>query len=294
MTKKKHDGNIIWLASYPKSGNTWLRIFFNNLLSNKSEPININELNETDLGSSGRIGFDSLVGVDSADLTQREIDFYLPKVHKHYSRSLTENKFVKTHDALTQNDVGEWIIPKEATYKAIYLIRNPLDVCVSFAHHSGFENFDLAIKHLASEEALLGYSYKSQMNQLHQYLGSWSGHVKSWLKFPSEKLLVVRFEDLKLSPQKTFSKIVKHLNLKSSQELITQAIDRSKISKLQKMEDEQGFNEKLPNSERFFRKGKIGSWRDELTAEQAEKIINNHKEMMIKFNYLDLQGNLKV
>ena len=106
--------------------------------------------------------------------------------------------------------------------------------------------------------------------------------------------MVVRYEDLKLQPQITFSKIVNHIGFSYTENEITKAIENSKIEKLQKMEEKDGFIEKLSSKKPFFRKGKIGSWREELTQSQANQIINDHREMMVKFNYLDLQGNLTV
>lgn len=293
MTKNK-EGNIIWLASYPKSGNTWLRIFLNNLLSDQDEPVDINALHKTGSTSSVRRLFDEMIGVDSADLTKEEIDYYLPKAHKMRSEQLSEKQFIKSHDAFTKNKESEWIIPIEATYKAIYLIRNPLDVCVSFAYHSGHTNFDEKIKNMASSKTTLATSEKGQNNQLHQYMGSWSDHVNSWANFPKNKLLVVRYEDMKLRTQETFTEIVRFVNLKHSDTEIADALDKSKISRLQKIEDEKGFREKMEKAQRFFRKGIIGSWREELSEEQVNQIIEDHRALMLKYNYLDKDGNLNV
>lgn len=291
MTK---EGNIIWLASYPKSGNTWLRIFLNNLLSESDEPIDLNALHETGSISSARRLFDELVGVDSADFTQSEIDYYLPKVHQMRSDQLTEKEFVKTHDAFTKNKDGQWIIPIEATFRAIYLVRNPLDVCVSFAHHSGHTDFDRMIKRMASSKTTLAHSKKGQNNQLHQYMGSWSDHIISWQNLPKDKRLVIRYEDMKLKTQETFTKIVRFAGLTHNEEQIADALDKSKMSRLQKMEDEKGFREKMQKAKRFFRKGIIGSWREELTDAQAQQIVKDHKAIMLQLDYLDIDGNLKV
>lgn len=293
MTKEK-EGNIIWLASYPKSGNTWLRIFLNNLLSGKDEPVDINALHETGSISSARKLFDEMIGVDSADLTLEEIDYYLPKVHQMRSEELTEKQFIKTHDAFTKNKEGKWIIPIAATYKAIYLVRNPLDVCVSFSHHSGHTNFDKMVKQMASAEMTLAASKKGQNNQLHQYMGSWTDHVNSWANLPKDKLLVVRYEDMKLQTQATFTKIVRFVGLQHSEVEITAALEKSKISRLQEMEAEKGFRENIHKKTPFFRKGIIGSWREELSEEQANQIIEDHRELMIQYDYLDKDGTLKV
>lgn len=288
------EGNIIWLASYPKSGNTWLRIFLNNLLSEKEEIININALYEIDFISSERVFFDETVGVDSIDLTLDEIDYYLPYVHTLRSQQLTEKKFIKTHDAYTKNKQGNWIIPVSTIYKTIYLIRNPLDICVSFAYHFGHTNFNKMIKQMANPKTILAESKTKPNNQLHQYMGSWSSHVNSWTNLPNNKLLVIRYEDMKLKPQATFTKIIRFIGLKHSDIEIVTALEKSDIKKLQKIEDERGFIEKMHKAQRFFRKGIVGSWQQELTKKQVQQIIKDHKELMIKYDYLDANGVLKV
>lgn len=286
------EGNIIWLASYPKSGNTWCRIFLNNLLSDQEEPVDINSLNETGSISSARQLFDEMVGIDSGDFRQDEIDYYLPRVHKLRSDQLKEKEFIKSHDAYTRNKNGEWLIPVEATYRAIYLVRNPLDVCVSFAHHSGHKKFDKMVKKMANSKMTLAPSRKGQNNQLHQYMGSWSEHYQSWQNLPAEKLLIVRYEDMKQSTQETFTKIVRFAGLTHSDEEIATAIEKSSMNRLQKMEKEKGFKEKMQKASRFFRKGIIGNGKEELSKEQIQQLINDHRSAMRELGYLDNDGSL--
>lgn len=288
MNIDEKEGNIIWLASYPKSGNTWLRIFLNNLLSEQDEPVDINALYETGTIASARNIFDEFTGIDSAHLTLNEIDYYLPRVHLLRSRQLVEKEFVKIHNAFTKNIAGEWIIPLKATYRVIYLIRNPLDVCVSFAYHSGHNDFDKTIQQMANSNMMLAKSKRWQNNQLHQYMGSWSDHVNSWIKnLPKEKILIIRYEDMKLHTLSTFVKIVHFAKLKYTIAEIKDAIEKSKIKRLQAIEEENGFKEKIYSCSRFFRKGVIDSWREELSERQVNLVIQHHKALMEKFDYLD-------
>lgn len=285
------EGNIIWLASYPKSGNTWLRIFLSNLLNEKDEPADINKLDGGPI-SSARPIFDNLVGVESGHMTKEEIDFYLPKVHTLRSSLLQQKQFVKSHDAYTFNRVGKPVIPDEATFKAIYLLRNPLDVCVSFAHHSGHSNYDQMLASMANPKNKLAKSKKAQNNQLHQNMGTWSEHVKSWQNGMPDKTLMIRYEDMKHNSVETFSKIVAFAELEHTTAEIEQALEFSSISRLQEQEKEKGFRERMGQAKQFFRKGKTGSWREELTEEQAQKIIEDHREVMEEFGYLDKDGGL--
>ena len=263
-------------------------------MSQSEDPVDINRLRETGPISSARAIFDELVGVDSADLTLEEIDRFLPDVHILRSTQLPKREFIKTHDALTKNAVGRFILPLEATFKVIYLIRNPLDICVSYAYHSGHTDFDRTIRHMANPKMALARSYKAQNNQLHQYMTTWHGHVESWEQMPSEKLLVVRYEDMKLESQETFSHMVRFAELDYDEDQITIALDKCRIERLQEQEEEKGFGEKMQRAKQFFRKGVVGSWREELTREQEERLINNHREMMMRYGYLDEDGNLLV
>lgn len=264
-------------------------------MSKNEEPVYINMLTETGSISSSRHLFDELVGVDSSDMRAEEIDYYLPRVHELRSSQLDEIQFVKTHDALTKNQDGNWLIPLSATYKVIYLIRNPLDVCVSYAYHSGHDKFDITIQHMSSANLTLAKSKKKVNLQIHQYMGSWTDHVLSWTEnMLDEKIHVVRYEDMKKDSVETFYKIVKFSGLDYTKEEVAEALDKSKIEKLQKQEDEYGFNEKTHRAKRFFRKGVVGSWRDDLSEDQAQRIIDQHRPLMEKYNYISPDGQLLV
>ena len=128
-------GMIFWLASYPKSGNTWMRILLTNYLRRTEQPADINSLDDGPIASA-RQAFDDHVGVEASDLTQDEIERYRPLVYEQMSEQATEQLFLKVHDAFTYTRYGYPLISKAATAGVIYLLRNPLDVAVSFAHHS--------------------------------------------------------------------------------------------------------------------------------------------------------------
>lgn len=127
-------GNIIWLASYPKSGNTWFRAFLSSLLSKTDAPVDINCLEGGPIFSA-RAVFDSTTFIQSSDLLPDEIDNLRPLVYEELSRKAADRLFIKAHDAYTYLDNGRPLFPSNATGGAIYLIRNPLDVAVSYANH---------------------------------------------------------------------------------------------------------------------------------------------------------------
>ena len=276
---------IIWLASYPKSGNTWFRVFLSNLRGETETPADINDLHATPIASARNL-FDEALGVESSDLTLAEIDRLRPEIYAHIAAEADEDLFMKVHDAYSITDSNLPMFPGSATRCAIYFLRNPLDVAVSFAHHSGWD-YDTAIARMASHDSSFCDKQKKLHNQLRQKLFSWSGHVKSWTENTEIDVCMIRYEDMKQDPFPTFKRAVDFAGLSFDAEDIEKAIQMSEFEKLRTQEKENGFYEKSPVSETFFRKGIIGSWREELKSDQVRRIIQDHKEVMHQFGYLD-------
>jgi hypothetical protein len=285
-------GKIYWLASYPKSGNTWLRIFLTNYWRNGDEPANINDLDGGPIASARGI-FDEIVGLEASDLTPAEIDRYRPRVYEYLSANSQENLFLKVHDAFTYNADGEPIISQAATAGVIYLIRHPLDVAVSFAHHN-HQPVEKIVKSMCDRDRTLLDQPKRLHNQLRQQLLSWSEHVQSWVDRPNLRVLVVRYEDMKLEPMATFSKIIEFTGLVVDAARLQKALEFSRFDRLQAQEADRGFREKMPLAKSFFRRGEIGSWREVLTEEQVALLIATHKEVMQRFGYLTAAGKLEI
>lgn len=277
-------GSIIWLASYPKAGNTWFRIFLTNLLSGNSTPASINDLANTPIASSRTI-FDNATGLESSDLSHEEIDKLRPDVYKLLSDEAIETLFMKVHDACTSNIDGNLLFPREASKGVIYIIRNPLDVAVSFAHHSDI-TINESVKIICCDSSALCHSIKKLSHQLRQYTGTWNKHVLSWLESGIPTCLI-RFEDMKAAPLETFEKAVRFAGLRQSREQIQKAIDFSSFDELKRQEVSNGFKECVSTEQNFFRKGTVGSWREELTDEEAHIIITTNKAVMRRFGYLD-------
>lgn len=281
MAKK----NIIWLASYPKSGNTWFRVFLTNLLYESETPANINDLAETSISSSRKI-FDEYTGLSAADLTFDEIDKLRPDVYRMQSEESDELLFKKAHDKYYWVDENQPLFPSEISKGAIYFIRNPLDVLVSFAYHSA-RPVSKMIKSINNSEYAFCDKNDKLSNQLRQLLGSWSDHVKSWTEQTEIPVQVIRYEDMIADTFSTFKQAIEFLDLKKSKEQVKQAIKKSSFSVLAEQESSAGFREKMIKSKAFFRKGQVGDWRNHLNEQEAQQIVNYHKDIMLKFGYLN-------
>ena len=277
---------IVWLASYPKSGNTWFRTFLTNFLINGDKPVDINEIFTGPIASA-RQPFDEALGYDSGEMTFDEIDALRPEVYCHQTQQAKETLYCKIHDAYTFLPDGRPLIPPEATDAALYFIRNPLDVAVSFAHHGGPPNINWTIKRMENVQETFCDVDAAEMPQLRQKILSWSNHVKSWVEAPGIRVLPIRYEDMKNTPQETFTAAIRFAGLAQDPDRIAKAIRFSDFNEVRAQEQKSGFGEKLTQAKSFFRKGEIGSWREFLTPEQSDKIISRHAEMMHRFGYLD-------
>ena len=273
-------GKIIWLASYPKSGNTWLRAFIHNLLRNPKEGFDINKLTAFTLGDSMPAFYRKHDPRAPEQLSFEDVARLRPQVHKDLTLVSPDNVFVKTHNALVQ-DHGHPTINFEATAGAIYVVRNPLDVAISYAHHQGVGVDDIV--GLMAASAMRTPNRASFVSEL---VCSWSIHVESWTARPNPGLHVVRYEDMHAKPQQAFGGIAGFLGLKPPRERLERAIQLSSFRSLRDQEDKKGFAERSPMAERFFREGKSGQWKGVLAPAQVARIVQDHRAQMTRFGYV--------
>jgi Sulfotransferase domain len=274
-------GKIIWIASYPKSGNTWLRAFLHNLLRDPPEGYDLNRIDDFTIGDSSVGWYVGLVGRPPLDWTMQEVGRVRRKAHEAMTRAFPDNVFVKTHNALLADEHSGPLITLELTAGAIYVVRNPLDVVISYSHHLG-KSIEDTIKILNSSRS----GNPNTTKNVYQLLGSWSEHVTSWTGRPHPGLHVMRYEDMLDEPERAFGAVASFLGLKPPRERLLRAIERCRFGELRKREEQQGFKERGDAAERFFREGRAGQWREALTAEQVERIVSAHRPTMQRFGYL--------
>jgi hypothetical protein len=279
---------IYWLASYPKSGNTWFRTFLRNLLEDGEAPVDINSLHTGHIASS-REWLDEVLGFDTADLTDEEVDMLRPGVYDWTARTCTETEYRKTHDAWRVLPDGRPLLGHLATRGAVYFLRNPLDVAVSMASHNGTD-IDTAIRGLNNPGYALSMAKKGLRPQVRQSLGTWSDHVTSWVDAPGLACHPLRYEDMKEDSQNTFAGAARFLGLSADPDRIAKAIGFSSFDTLARQESENGFRERLARSQRFFREGRSGAWRAHLTVQQVDRIVTAHAPVMRRFGYLRDDG----
>jgi len=102
---------------------------------------------------------------------------------------------------------------------------------------------------------------------------------------------VIRYEDMLADPMATFTQAARFLQLPTDPARVEKAVRFSDFKVLSQQEAEKGFKERPGKTERFFRQGKSGGWRDRLTAAQVDRIVADHGAVMRRFGYLDEAGN---
>jgi len=274
---------IYWLASYPKSGNTWFRIVLATLLNPSSAAFELNDL-ATGAVVANRAWAEEALGFESSLLPAEDLDELRPDIHAWHARNRLG--YHKTHDAFTSLEKGTPLFSFEGSLGALYFIRNPLDVAISLANHLSC-SIDQAIAFMGNDRQIFCRGQFSRQLQMRQWLSTWSAHVESWAGTKDIPVLVIRYEDMKASPFSTFTRATDFLGLKASSSAIERALEISRLEKLQEQEASSGFREKPLGASRFFRKGMVGEWREVLTPTQVEQVVRDHAGAMAKFGYLD-------
>ena len=300
-----HPG-IFWITGYPKSGSTWLRAVLTNYLQDGDlqdgdlqdgdEGASINAL-VGEWGVSSRGNFDELIGVDSADLRPDEVARHLPRFRELLAAALSARRrrgwagggpnaphFAKTHEAF-QGPVGGARFSAVGTAGAVYLVRNPLDVAVSYAHHLQW-SVDRTIARMANPAAQEVPAVRGIRTLLPNPLRTWSEHVATWLAQKTLPTCVAKYEDLLADPHAGFGRIIRFAGLDWQAAPLARAIDHSAFSRLRAQEAEQPFNERQQTAPSFFRAGVAGGWRDALTRSQVRAIVAAHGPMMARLGYL--------
>ena len=277
----------VLLVSYPKSGNTWIRIFLSNYLADHSDDLNIDDLRFVRHIASPEI-FEHLVGYDAADLSRPEIDQLRARVHENLRGVEGLFPAFKVHDAFYQRDGVTPYFPVNCG-RVVYIVRNPLDVCVSLDHHYGLYDLDKSMVFL-SGDLRYGQSPARSYGQLPQFYGSWSDHVLGWTQPPAMKRQIILYEDLCADPAAVFTEFIRFLDLDVQATRLQRALLASRFDRLQAQEQVRGFKERLNDNSLFFRSGRVGGWRQVLSPRHVDLIIERHAPGMRSLGYLDARG----
>jgi aryl sulfotransferase len=273
----------VWLASYPKSGSTWVRALLTALLLDDGE-FDLNQLGHGPIASS-RGHIEEWSGATTSDLTYAEIAWLRPQADARLDATLEATRYRKIHDALRAGETREPIVDPATTRAAVYIVRDPRDVAVSFAHHAG-RTLDWAVGRMADPAGTFSRTTKSLDPQVPQRLGTWSEHVRGWIGHDLFPVVTVRYEDLHADPEDQLARIAEAGGLEVDNADLAAAVAAAAFARLRAKEAASGFRERAHRDREFFRRGIAGGWRDELPAELAARIEADHGEVMARLGYL--------
>lgn len=293
--------NLIWLASYPKSGNTWARMFVAAYLGEETRAesregsgergvrnaeceegaFDLLQVNQFSRSDSLLALFADIAGKPAAELTDEDIDTHRLSVQERLAQNIGR-RVVKTHNARVKPN-GQRQVFSRFTKAGIYVVRNPLDVVDSLADHINY-SLDAAIELMNEPGHRLGRTDKHAA----QFVGTWSHHVRTWINNDNEfPIIVLRYEDLKENPLEHFGKLIRFLGWDYDEQRIQRVVEQTSFASLQQAEQARGFAERstVAKSGRFFRHGESGRWRKVLTARQAAQVILHHRDVMEMLGY---------
>ena len=209
-------------------------------------------------------------------------------MHRRIANARPGLVFVKTHAVLAKVG-GVATITPGVTAAAIYIVRNPLDVAVSMAYHYGYPMADAVGGVCFDELEILPTG-----GRIPQRVTSWGNHLRSWRKAPGLNVCLLRYEDMLVRPGESFAKVTAFLGLPGDEARLARAVENSSFKILAQQEKARGFVESSQSSERFFRRGQAGGWRDELTPAQVDEIVDKNRDAMVEMGYLSPQGEILV
>jgi hypothetical protein len=272
---------IIWISSYPKSGNTYLRSFISSYYFSKKGKFDFNLLLNILQFPSVKFATKNINSIDEASKNWI--------FNQNHFFSNEKIQFIKTHNTLEKYNGNEFTNEK-LTLGAIYIVRDPRNVITSITNHYSL-TYDQAYKKMIdSNSNLLEISRDNDYSNF-TFLGSWSNHYKSWKNTKRFNTLFIKYEDLEKNKYETFKKIITFINsLKKEKEQINEkkfinSINSTNFSNLKNKEQIEGFEEsmiskKSGNKIQFFNLGFNNRW---------QKILP--KEILLKLNK-SLQSDL--
>ncbi|MDP2498404.1 MAG: sulfotransferase domain-containing protein [Candidatus Palauibacterales bacterium] len=262
-----------FVASYPKSGNTWVRMLIGTYLYNaegkftrtKTSDTNTTPFHNVSPVPLDRLGFEQQMQLRPAAMLQLARP---PRA-----------TLVKSHDAAVIFKGMAQFAP-QFTDRVICVVRDPKDVAPSLADHIG-----VSIEEAVEKMDEQGFRLKGDNNLAH-FTSSWSINVKSWLEYDQAPTHFVRYRDLHADTEGELTAILEFLGFEDiDPEAVRRSVEENRFENVRKEEEESGFSEQSDSQDRFFRKGKTGSWREDVPEHLARRIEIDHGAMMRELGY---------
>ena len=280
---------IIWLASYPKSGNTYVRAFLSAYYFSKDGQFDFNQISNIRQFPNKEFINQNIDNVLEASKQ------WIPSQRKIIADK--KIKFLKTHSCLG-NYKGNTFTSNETSLGAIYIIRDPRNVFTSLKNHFSYDDEKALQMILDKKNILMSKGYET-----FSYIGSWASNYLSWLKYKNFRRLFIKYEDLLENKYETFRDIIVFSNTLMNR---SEGVDKSKLQKaiettnfdiLKNKEVKETFNSSdigfqswrnnhSENKNLFFNLGPENKWEKNLDKKIKEDIEINFYEEMRSLKYL--------
>jgi len=292
---------IIWLASYPKSGNTWVRTIINQIIFNdvKSKTEVFDNLyrirrypSKTDM-----VGLPQLPNhnVFTKEQKKKVIDFTIKNWSVSQEKINKNNKtnILKTHNILCKLNLdgkNYSFADLNNTIGVIHIVRDPRNIVTSIKNHFSISTEEDSVEMLCNKYNWTGFTN----NEVPQLLSSWGNHYNSWKKFPKNYLLI-RYEDLVSDIKKEILKLINYLSVyfeyKITDKLIEEIERNTSFENFKKLESDGKFSENSVNEitgekRTFFNLGPNNNWEKMLKKENSDKIEDQFNNEMKELGYL--------
>ena len=277
---------IIWIASYPKSGNTWVRSFLSAYYFSKDGVFDIKNLTR----------IEDYPNKQFFSQTVKE-----GEIHNHWEESQKKInkegkvKFLKTHNSLIKAFGNDFTQPKYSL-GVIYIIRDPRNVITSVKNHNDFSNYEEALKFMQNDNAILN-DYKHLKNYAKTtIINSWRINYQSWIQNNFYRRLTIKYEDMISKPYEVFRDLIVFVNTLCrfnegvNSLKLNNSIETTSFDKLKNIENQGNFSESVYSLKdkrkiKFFFLGPKNDWRKELDKSLIKKMNEYCKEDLNKFGY---------
>ena len=278
---------IIWLASYPKSGNTWLRLFISSILFSSDGNANFKDIKKIDQYPRRKY-FDSLIS-NFEDIHEIKKNWITSQDLINLDNKI---KILKTHHMHCKVDNYSFT-NDDNTLGAIYIVRDPRNVITSIMHHFHKSSYKEAKEFIFEENKWIGM--KKDKDKMLTIIGSWKTNYLSWKKI-EKNFLLIKYENLLSNPKNEFNKIVQYLqklmNIEIDKNKIEKAINSTSFENLSELETKNGFGEsvfdkKTGKNKKFFNLGPKNDWRKLVNNETINQIEEKFNSEMKELGYLN-------
>ena len=284
---------IIWIASYPKSGNTWVRSLLSSYLYTEDGIFNFNLLKKILKFPSKK--YLEFFTKDFSDI-KKISEYWIAAQNRINLYNENESIFLKTHSSLCTLENNSFT-NKANTQAVIYIVRDPRNVITSISNHYSF-NIEESYNFMIDNNRMLVADKRGGKNfGISEMLGSWSQHYKSWQNIKFAPILNIKYENLINDTKNSLIAIINFLQrfieVKIDNKKILKTVESCNFENLSKMEKKQGFDEaayseKSSKKVDFFHLGEKNNWQNLLDLEIEKKIRTAFDKEMKELKYIDM------